>query len=195
MRYGGQPNERGGMRTDNNAAWRDLTFEIEQFYYAEADLLDSRRFEDWLTLLADDLVYYMPTRHNVKFGEHAARENTPAGEGISWFDEDKWTLTKRVEQIMTGVHWAEEPLSRTTHMITNVRVTDAQPAAAVAKTVTVASAFLVYLNRLESETMTFAGRRTDHLRRTDTDHGWQIARREILLDQNVLQMKNITTFF
>ena len=33
------------------------------------------------------------------------RENTRQGSGISWFDEDKWTLTKRVDQILTGVHY------------------------------------------------------------------------------------------
>ncbi|HEV7877956.1 aromatic-ring-hydroxylating dioxygenase subunit beta, partial [Bradyrhizobium sp.] len=98
-------------RTD---AYYRLKADMEDFLYAEADLLDNRQFRDWLNLLADDMTYFMPIRRNVKFGQHAARENTRIGEGISWFDEDKWTLSKRVDQIMTGVHWAEEPLSRTT---------------------------------------------------------------------------------
>ncbi len=92
-----------------------LKAEVETFLHQEAELLDSRRFEAWLDLLADDLVYFMPQRRNVRFGDHAEAENTRQGEGISWFDEDRWTLTKRVEQILTGVHYAEEPLSRTTH--------------------------------------------------------------------------------
>ena len=96
------------------AAWYQLREEIEDFLYLEADLLDQRRFNEWLDLLAEDLVYFMPIRRNVKFGQHAERENTRQGEGISWFDEDKWTLGKRVEQILTGVHYAEEPLSRVT---------------------------------------------------------------------------------
>ena len=75
-------------------------------------MLDDRRFRDWLELLAEDITYFMPIRRNVKFGQHAQRENTSQGAGISWFDEDKWTLTKRVDQILTGVHYAEEPLSR-----------------------------------------------------------------------------------
>jgi hypothetical protein len=102
-------------------AWYQLREEIEDFLYLEADLLDQRRFKEWLDLLAEDLVYFMPIRRNVKFGQHAERENTKQGEGISWFDEDKWTLGKRVEQILTGVHYAEEPLSRVTHMVSNVR--------------------------------------------------------------------------
>src|SRR6185369_8732867 len=99
-----------------------LKQDIEEFLYREADLLDERRFDEWLSLLADDLVYFMPIRRNVKYGEHAEHENTRQGEGISWFDEDKWTLAKRIEQIQTGVHYAEEPLSRVCHVVTNVRI-------------------------------------------------------------------------
>ena len=95
----------------------------------EADLLDQRQFREWLDLLAEDLVYFMPIRRNVKFGQHAEKENTRQGEGISWFDEDKWTLGKRVEQILTGVHYAEEPLSRVTHMVSNVRLLEVSPSA------------------------------------------------------------------
>jgi 3-phenylpropionate/cinnamic acid dioxygenase small subunit len=156
-------------------------------------LLDDRQFEEWIRLLADDLVYFMPIRRNVKFGQHAERENTRQGEGISWFDEDKWTLSKRVEQILTGVHFAEEPLSRVTHMVSNVRVVDARPSAEQASEVTVTSRFLVYQNRVEYETYTFVGRRKDVLRRCARD--WQIARREIILDQNILLAKNLTIFF
>jgi 3-phenylpropionate/cinnamic acid dioxygenase small subunit len=170
-----------------------LKFEIEEFLFREADLLDQRRFTEWLDLLADDIVYFMPIRRNVAFGEHEEHENTRQGVDVSWFDEDKWTLGKRVEQILTGEHYAEEPLSRITHMISNVRITDAEPSFADASSVTVTSRFLVYQNRTESETTTFVGRRTDTLRRAG--ESWQIARREILLEQNILQAKNLTIFF
>ena len=115
------------------------------------------------------------------------------GEGISWFDEDKWTLGKRVEQILTGVHYAEEPLSRVTHMVSNVRLLDVRPSVEDAQEVTVGCRFLVYQNRVEYENFTFIGRRTDELRRVGTS--WQIARREIILEQNVLLAKNLSIFF
>lgn len=178
---------------ERNEAYYRLRADIEDFLYGEADLLDERRFRDWLDLLAEDIVYFMPMRRNVKFGQHAARENTKSGEGISWFDEDKWTLTKRVEQILTGVHYAEEPLSRVTHMVSNVQVRAARPSLAEAREVEVRSRFLVYQNRVEYETYTFVGRRHDTLRMTAA--GWKIARREILLEQNILLAKNLTTFF
>jgi 3-phenylpropionate/cinnamic acid dioxygenase small subunit len=170
-----------------------LKLEVEEFLYREADLLDERRFNEWLDLLDDDLVYFMPIRRNVKFGQHAERENTRQGEGISWFDEDKWTLGKRVEQILTGVHFAEEPLSRVCHMVSNVRIVDVTPSPAAAETVTATSRFLVWQNRVEYETYTFVGRRTDVLRRAGGS--FKIKRREIILDQNILLAKNLSTFF
>jgi len=174
-------------------AWFELRQDIEDFLNEEADLLDQRRFTEWLDLLAEDLVYFMPIRRNVKFGQHAERENTKQGEGISWFDEDKWTLTKRVEQILTGVHYAEEPLSRVTHMISNVRLLDISPSVEEASEVSVGCRFLVYQNRIEYENHTFIGRRTDRLRRVGSS--WQIARRELILEQNVLLAKNLSVFF
>lgn len=182
-----QPRNRPGM------AEIALKYDVERFLNHEAYLLDNRRYHEWLDLLADDLVYFMPMRRNVAFGEHDSHENTRQGEGISWFDEDKWTLGKRVEQILTGTHYAEEPLSRVTHMISNVTLLDVRPDAENATDVTVGSTFLVYQNRVEYETSTFVGRRTDVLRWTGD--GWKISRREIILEQNVLMAKNLTTFF
>ncbi len=178
---------------ERSTAYYRLKADIEDFYYHEADLLDERRFRDWLDLLAEDITYFMPIRRNVKFGQQAARENTRQGEGISWFDEDKWTLTKRVDQILTGVHYAEEPLSRITHMVSNVQIQAVRPGIDDARELDVTSRFLVYQNRVEYETYTFVGRRHDTLRLTDK--GWKIAKREILLEQSILLAKNLTSFF
>ncbi len=54
------------------------------------------------------------------------------------------------------------------------------------------SRFLVYRNRVETETDLLVGKREDLLRRVDG--GWRIARRKIILDQNVLLAKNLTFF-
>jgi 3-phenylpropionate/cinnamic acid dioxygenase small subunit len=178
---------------ERSAAYYRLKADIEDFYFHEADLLDDRRFRDWLDILADDITYFMPIRRNVKFGQHAARENTRIGEGISWFDEDKWTLTKRVEQILTGVHYAEEPLSRICHMVSNVQIRGVRPDLEQPGEIDVTSRFLIYQNRVEYETYTFVGRRNDMLRMTGA--GWKVAKREILLEQNILLAKNLTMFF
>lgn len=174
-------------------AYFRLRAEIEEFFFDEAEAIDARRFDDWLAMLHADLRYFMPIRANVRFGQHDKRENTVESAGISWFNEDKWTVAKRVEQIMTGHHYAEEPLSRTSHMITNVQVQEASPDASAAETVDTSCRFIVYQNRVETETYLFVGRRYDRLVRQDG--GWLLLRREILLDQNVLTAKNLSTFF
>jgi 3-phenylpropionate/cinnamic acid dioxygenase small subunit len=171
----------------------ELKQDVEDFLYREADLRDQRRFKDWLELVADHVIYFMPIRRNVKFRQHDERENTKVGQGISWFDEDKWTLTKRVEQILTGVHFAEEPLSRVCHIVSNVQLLEVRPSLDTVDEVVVRSRFLVHQNRVEYETYTFVGKRTDMLRCISGD--WKIARREIILEQNVLLAKNLTVLF
>jgi len=169
-----------------------LQQEIEEFLYHEAELLDERRYEAWLELLTDDVRYWMPLRRNVKFGE-LEREFTREGQDINWFDEGKDTLTRRVQQILTGVHWAEEPLSRICHMVSNIQLLHLEPSALEPTEVTVKCRFLVYRNRVETETDILVGKRQDVLRRV---HGqWKIAQRKVILDQNVLLAKNLTFFF
>jgi 3-phenylpropionate/cinnamic acid dioxygenase small subunit len=169
-----------------------LKQEIEEFLYYEADLLDERRYEDWLALVAEDVRYWMPMRRNVKVDD-IEREFTREGLDINWFDEGKETLTRRVRQIQTGIHWAEEPVSRISHMVSNVRLLEASPTWADPVEVTVRCRFLIYRNRVETETDILVGKREDLLRRVDGQ--WQIARRKIVLDQSVLLTKNLTFFF
>jgi 3-phenylpropionate/cinnamic acid dioxygenase small subunit len=173
-----------------DAAYFLLKGQIEEFLFDEAAMLDERRLSEWLDLLADDLHYFMPVRRNVRFGQHEASENTRSDGDISWFDEDKWTMSKRVEQIMTGIHWAEEPLSRISRLISNVQLVDARPDVAEATEVTAKSRFIVYQNRVDYETYWFVGKRLDVLRRDGA--AWKLARREITLEASVLLAKNLT---
>jgi 3-phenylpropionate/cinnamic acid dioxygenase small subunit len=180
------------MNRDEQTARLLLKQEIEEFLYYEADLLDERRYDDWLALVAEDVRYWMPMRRNVKVDD-IEREFTREGLDISWFDEGKETLTRRVRQIQTGIHWAEEPVSRISHMVSNVRLLEANPSWAEPAEVSVRCRFLIYRNRVETETDILVGKREDLLRRGDGQ--WQIARRKIVLDQNVLLTKNLTFFF
>ena len=178
--------------TESAIAHLLLKEEISEFLYQEAELLDDRHFADWLDLLADDIRYWMPMRRNVKSNE-MDREFTREGQDINWFDEGKETLERRVNQILTGVHWAEEPLSRIRHLITNVQLLNATPSASDPSEVSVRCRFLVYRNRVETETDFLIGKREDTLRKVNGD--WKIAGRKITLDQSVLLAKNLTFFF
>jgi len=187
-----EPSTSGPMAGER--ASRDVHFEVEQFYYEEAELLDDGRFADWLELLADDLDYWMPTRTN-RLRRQQALSIAARGEA-AFYDETKESLAWRIRRFDSGMAWAEDPPSRTRHLITNVVVRHVDPSQHREFSVDdleVRSAFLVYRNRLQREENLFAGRRTDILRRVSA--GLQVARRVVLLDQNVLQAKNISTFF
>lgn len=60
-----------------------LVAEVTDFLYREADLLDERRYEEWLCLLADDYQYSAPLRMNVRHDDIAEREQTRAGEDLA----------------------------------------------------------------------------------------------------------------
>lgn len=169
-----------------------LLHEVQELYRYEADLLDFRQFSAWLDLLTEDIHYFMPIAYNVKYG-HWDMEYSKPGTDMAWFDEGKITLTARVRQIETGIHWAEEPSSRVSHIISNVRIVDARPSVEEAEELDTTSRFFMYRNRLETEQDFMVGKRLDMLRKVDGE--WKIAKRTVLLDQNVLLAKNLTLFF
>lgn len=164
-----------------------LQYEIEQFLYHEAALLDDRRFWEWFALLADDLEYWMPVRSTRSKGDES-KEFAPIGGG-AFFDEDKPLIAERLRKLDTGFSWAEDPPSRTRHYVSNVRIVSR----ASADEVRVANNFLVYRSRLAREEDLWAGWRDDVLRRTNGQ--WQIARRHIYIDQVSLNSKNLSIFF
>jgi biphenyl 2,3-dioxygenase subunit beta len=164
----------------------DLQHEIEQFLYAEAELLDESDLHAWVALFTDDVRYLMPTRTNRlrrERGQEIGKETD-----LAFFDDDKKSLEARVRRLDTGVAWAEDPPSRTRHLVTNVRI---EPLAG--DEYAVRSYFFLYRSRLRTDENLFVGRRHDVLRRTP--EGLRIARREILLDQNVILAKNLSVFF
>jgi 3-phenylpropionate/cinnamic acid dioxygenase small subunit len=96
----------------------------------------------------------------------------------------------RIRRLNTGMAWAEDPPSRTRHMVSNVvirpRGNDEYE---------VDCYYLLYRSRLEREVETFVGMRHDVLRRAGNAAGFLIARRTIILDQTILLARNLSFFF
>ncbi len=178
------PREGGGFPVaDKGLPYLLLAQEVHEFLCAEADLLDERRYDEWLELLTDDIAYWVPLRRNVEFGRRDA-ENSRQGRDMNWFDEGKSTLRLRIRQITSGVHWAEEPPPRVSRIISNVHAIRAAPSLAEPEEVSVRYRILIYRNRLEDSTDIFAGKREDVLRKVEGR--WKIRKRTMLLDQSVL---------
>jgi 3-phenylpropionate/cinnamic acid dioxygenase small subunit len=165
-----------------------LQFLVEQFYYAEAAALDQRRYEDWLALFTDDVHYFMPVRRTRTSNELEGEFTAPGA--VAYFDDTKSMLTTRVRKLLTGYSWAEDPPSRTRHLITNVQILDELGDDGLSVT----SNFHVYRTRLNSEEDSWIGHREDVLRR-DGKASFRIANRKIFLEQTVLLARNLSNFF
>lgn len=165
----------------------DLRRKVEDFYYLEAELLDDRKLREWLELFTDDVFYWMPIRHNTQDRPASVAEELSApGEGY-YFNDDRKSLMLRVERTYSKTAWSELPPSRTRHLITNVRIKKSDGGEVEAH-----SNFLVYRTRMESDQDLFVGTRIDKLRRAGG--AFKIARRTIILDQAILDAKNISVF-
>jgi 3-phenylpropionate/cinnamic acid dioxygenase small subunit len=165
----------------------ELRHKVEDFLYLEAELLDDRKLREWLDLLTDDMRYWMPIRYNpLERPEDLSDELAKPGDGY-YFDDDKKSLSLRIERVYVKSAWAEMPPSRTRHLISNVRIKNDD-----GREMEVHSNFLVYRTRLESDQDIFVGTRQDILRRVND--GFKIAKRTIILDQAVLNAKNISIF-
>jgi biphenyl 2,3-dioxygenase beta subunit len=163
-----------------------LQYEVEQFLYAEAALLDARQYRDWLGLLADDIHYWMPIRRTVTLSD-LDLEFTKPGD-MAYFDDDRAFLEMRVKKLEAGSAWSEDPPSRSRHFVANVRILNVE-----GDEITVEVAFHLYRTRLNSEVGGWVGRRVDMLRRVDG--GFRLARRHIFLDQTVIPTTNMSTLF
>jgi 3-phenylpropionate/cinnamic acid dioxygenase small subunit len=114
------------------------------------------------------------------------RELTPLGD-LAILEEDKRYLEMRVARLDTGMAWAEDPPSRTRHLIGNLEAAPLENGEVQAKT-----AFLVYRSHLETDHQLLSGCREDVLRKVKG--AWKVARRTIVLDANVLLDKNLSVF-
>lgn len=97
---------RGSDRTVTRA-------DLEDFLFAEADLLDNRRYEDWLALFEVGARLEVPTTD---------AGDVPASEGGYFVCDDYRLLQARVKRLQSRKAHAENPPSLTHRMISNVRL-------------------------------------------------------------------------
>jgi p-cumate 2,3-dioxygenase beta subunit len=140
--------------------------EAEDFLYHEAALLDAWKLDEWLSLLAEDARYHVPSND--------APEGDPATT-LFLIADDIARIRGRVARLKDSQAHAEFPHSRTRRLITNVRV---------AGELAVESNFCVYRFRRDERISTFVGRYRHRLRRVDG--ALRIALREAILDSEEL---------
>jgi phthalate 3,4-dioxygenase beta subunit len=154
-----------------------------QFLVEEAALLDAADYAAWLNLLCEDIRYVMPVRVTTARGA-----GFDALADMGHFDENLYSLRKRVQRLATDHAWTEDPPSRTRHFVSNVRTF-----AGGGSGLRVESSLLLFRSRGDTRPpdLLSAGR-TDILRRADD--GYRLARREIIVDESVLRTQNLAVF-
>jgi p-cumate 2,3-dioxygenase beta subunit len=90
--------------------------EVEDFLYAEADILDAWDYDGWLALFEPGARYEIPTTdYRAGWSPHASGS----------FVDDDWDLIKaRVKRLKSRKAHAENPPSRTHRLVSNVRLFD-----------------------------------------------------------------------
>jgi 3-phenylpropionate/cinnamic acid dioxygenase small subunit len=165
--------------------------ECIRYLYREAELLDNRKFHEWLKLLNPKIDYRVPVR--------TSRENAD-GDGFSnkafFMEEDYESLKARVARLDSKFAWSENPATRTRRLVTNFRVGHSAPAGETegrGESCGVASNFAVYCFRGESAVpLILTGERQDILQRDGGE--WTLLSRLVLLDTTVLGMESLSIF-
>lgn len=159
--------------------------DVLHFLNTEAELLDTGRFDEWLELLTDDVTYRMPvtvTRERSDLPIYAS--------DMEIMSESMHSLRFRIDRLKTEFAWAEDPPSRTRHMVTNVTV----KRGASDDEVFASSYFCVFWSRgMAPEGDFFIGHRKDRLVRVAG--AWRLAARDMFLDSATLSANGVTILF
>ncbi|MBE3593778.1 MAG: aromatic-ring-hydroxylating dioxygenase subunit beta [Candidatus Carbobacillus altaicus] len=154
--------------------------DIVQFLHYEASLLDNGQFREWVNVITEDVLYRVPLRVT-REREHGAGF-VPS---MYHYEEDRDSLEMRVLRLETEAAWAEDPPSRTRHLVSNIRVETIDE-----MHVRVFSNILLFRSRGESAAYDFlSGERIDILRKEGD--GWKIKEREVRLDMSSIPMHNL----
>ncbi len=175
-----------------------LQFEVEQFYYREARLLDNRQLQQWLALVAEDVQYSMPSRVNVAV-DNRDRGNESMlgldreledseGDGCPIREENIFHLSIRVERAYKMNSWAENPPARTRRIIGNIEITEVNENA-----LSVLSNFILHYSRPGSANFSYTGQRRDTLRVVESEY--RIAKREVIMDYANIDVPTLGLIF
>ena len=162
----------------------ETLIEVQQFLYREARIQDAEKFREWLTMLTDDVHYWMPYRYQ----RYRKNEKEPTIYDQSYYCDTLQDLEKRVIRTETGTCWSEDPATRAAHVVTNIEV---EPTSNPDE-LTVYSLITVHRNMNEDEEHTMIGHRTDLIRRVNGV--LKLAKRKIILDQNIFMNKSLNVY-
>ncbi|MFT7599670.1 MAG: 3-phenylpropionate/cinnamic acid dioxygenase small subunit [Acidimicrobiales bacterium] len=131
-----------------------LRAKVEAFLFLEARLADESRYDEWLELFDDEVMYWVPK----------GRADYDPTTMISYINDNRGRLETRVKQLLTGVHYAQTPQSPMRRVISNVEVGPEDDGL-----LTVRSNFVLYEHSIQAsnELRVWAAHATHRLRTVD----------------------------
>jgi PAH dioxygenase small subunit len=146
--------------------------DIQHFLFREALLLDHRRFDEWIALLSNDVVFRMPARFAREIGMEFPAD-------VDCFHDDRRAIAARIKRLQERTDpQADQHLGiQTRRFIANVIVCPCDR-----DEYNVLSYVLLSVCRSgEAQNTVFSAERYDRLRRSSRT--FKIVRREIVVDQ------------
>ncbi|HIL92262.1 MAG TPA: 3-phenylpropionate/cinnamic acid dioxygenase subunit beta [Cycloclasticus sp.] len=164
----------------------DIYLAIQRQLYHEARILSASQYDDWLTMLSENINYAMDMPQR-RFKEDKSTSRAPRKTPI--FDDNMAALKMRIERFKTGFVWAENPSNAMRHIVSNVEVftTDAD------NQFSVYSIIEIHRSRLDAERKRLTAGRQDIWQ--NTGEGYQLVSRIAALDDGVVLDSNMNFFF
>lgn len=122
---------------------------VQQFLFLEAELLDDRRFDEWIGLFEADGEYWVPMAWN----------QPDPHQHISLLYENVDVLKMRINRLNELAALSQRPFSRTCHHVSNVIIRSANEDGVEARSA------LILVEYRRNEQRTFAGYSRHTLRR------------------------------
>ena len=144
--------------------------QVEDLLFREAALLDEWRLEEWLGLLTEDAVYYVPPN------DHPESDHRHT---LFILADDIVRIRERVKRLMSPDCHAEYPHSRTRRLIGNVRIIDTD-----GDLITIAANFVCHRYRRYERIREYTGGYRYVLRREDGE--LRIKERRVFIDAHEL---------
>ena len=152
-----------------------LVRELEEFLYFEAELADAHQFDAWSALWTTELRYWVPCNS----------DNIDPQRQVSLIFDDRPRLEERLFRLKTKHAHSQNPRSRLSRVVSNVRLHDFDPE----KGGVISSRFNLSEVRLDRLTV-WAGRQ-HHVLERHAD-GWRIREKHVFLVNNDSPMGNLT---
>jgi len=155
----------------------DQYISLLNYLHEEAELLDGRKYREWLSITTEDVVYRMFLTDFIS--------SVPGEEKlIPIMDEDRKSLERRVNRLYLENAWSENPPSHTLRVVSNLRVSSEDNVYLVNSNV------VFYRDRGDLNSEILFARRKDQV--ISFNGKLRLRKRDVIIPDTVLKVKDVS---